>query len=139
MAKDVLKTDKDEPKPSYTEKEALKAIRVSANALHKFQEKQTSKMCLAAVQQKGDTLRFVKKQTEPICLAAVKQDGDALQFADEQTKDVCLAAVNQNGNALAHVKEQTLTICLAAVMQDSDSKRYVNASIREDLSESTKE
>ena len=64
-------------------------------------------MCLEAVKQDGNALRFVKEQTPEMCLEAVKIDGQALRFVKEQTHEICLEAVKEDGLALEHVKEQT--------------------------------
>jgi len=70
--------------------------------------------CLAAVQKRGNALKYVKQQTPEICLAAVRQDGSALEIVKDQTSEICLAAIQQNGCALEHVKKQTPELCLAA-------------------------
>jgi hypothetical protein len=41
-------------------------------------------VCLEAVKQDGDSLRYVKEQTEAVCLEAVKQNGDSLQYVDKK-------------------------------------------------------
>jgi hypothetical protein len=60
-------------------------------------------MCLKAVENDGDALRFVKDQTEAMCLKAVERNGYALQYVKDQTEAVCLKAVERNGYALQFV------------------------------------
>ena len=45
-------------------------------------------MCILAVQQNGNALRYVENQTEGICKIAVKQDGNALRFVEKYYKSV---------------------------------------------------
>ena len=42
------------------------------------------KVCLAAVQRNGYSLRYVKDQTEKVCLAAVQRNGDSLQYVKDR-------------------------------------------------------
>lgn len=59
------------------------------------------------------------EQTPEVCLAAVRQNGQALKFVKEQTPEICLAAVQRDSHALIYVKEETPEICLAAGWQCS--------------------
>ncbi len=89
---------------SYTEKEALEAVRKDGLALQ-YVHNQTSEICLAAVKKDGYALKYVKDQTPEICLAAVKKDGYALQYVKDQTPEICLAAVKQEMDSLQHVNK----------------------------------
>lgn len=102
----------------------LAAVEQNVNAL-RFVNLQTPEICLSAVKRDGYALCYVKKQTPQLCLAAVEQNGCALGFVDIQTPEICLAAVRQNGNALRYVGEQNPQICLAAVEQDGNALEYV--------------
>jgi hypothetical protein len=42
----------------------------------------------------------VKEQTEEICLEAVKQDKNALKYVKEQTEKICLEAIKKKGCVL---------------------------------------
>ena len=64
------------------------------------------------------------EQTDAVCIEAVKQDGNALRYVKEQTEAVCIEAVKRNGNALRYVKEQTEAVCIEAVKQDGDAVYY---------------
>jgi len=49
--------------------------------------KQTDKICLAAVNIRGDALQYVKNQAQEICIAAMDEDTEALHFVDETIFD----------------------------------------------------
>jgi len=86
---------------------------------------QTKKLCLFAVCQRGDELKFVKNQTLEICLQAVRQNSLALQYVKKQTPKICLEAVRWNGCSLLYVKKQTPEICLEAIRQNGCALQYV--------------
>src|SRR4030042_1057957 len=86
---------------------------------------QTPKLCLEAVKQNGDALRYVRDQTPKLCLEAVKENGHALRYVRDQTLELCLEAVKQNGDALRYVRDQTPELCLEAVKRNGDALRYV--------------
>jgi hypothetical protein len=48
-------------------------------------------------------LIHVKDQTERICLEAVKENGNALRYVKEQTEEICLEAIRQNLTAIEYV------------------------------------
>ena len=81
-------------------------------------EKQTSAMCLEAVQADGGALAYVRKQTPKICLAAVENSGLSLRFVKNQTAKICRAAIEQNPFALYFVNNQTRELCRAALKQN---------------------
>ena len=110
----------------------LEAVKQNGDALRYVPEElKTSEICLAAVEQDGWALLYVPEdlKTSEICLTAVKQDGMALEHVpkDLKTPEICLAAVKQNGMALRYVPKdfRTPEICLAAVKQDGWALRYV--------------
>ena len=59
---------------------------------------QEREIFLAAVQQRGDMLRYVDHE---MCLEAVQQDGLALEYVPKELRDweMCLEAVRQNSDA----------------------------------------
>ena len=117
----------------------LEAVKQKGNAL-KYVKEQTEEMCLEAVKQNGYALRFVKEQTEEMCLVAVKQNGWALEYVKEQTDEICLEAVKQNGDALHFVKvEQTEELCLEAVKQNGRALKYVKERTEETCLEAVKQ
>lgn len=95
-------------------------------------EKYIEKMNLEIVREHPGCIKFTT-QNEAICIEAVKQDGDLLKYVKQQSPAICLAAVMQNGDALKYVWDQTPEICKAAVAQNSDAKWYVrNESMLDD-------
>jgi hypothetical protein len=44
-----------------------------------------------------------------MCLEAVKQDGNSLKYVKEQTEEICLEAVKQNGYAIKYVNINIFT------------------------------
>ena len=49
-------------------------------------------------------------KSSKICLAAVKQNGQSLQYVKDQTPEICLVAVKQNGHALRYVNKAIFEI-----------------------------
>ena len=87
--------------------------------------RQTPELCLVAVEQDGYALRYVYHQTLEICLAAVRQNGSVLYLVEQQTPELCLTAVQNKGHAIQHVHEQTPELCLAAVQQNGSALEFV--------------
>jgi len=90
-----------------------------------FSKNIPSYICLEAVKQNGNALRYIKEQTLEICLEAVKQNGNALQFVKVQTPQICMKAVKQNGLVLEYSKIQTPQICFEAVKQTRSAQKYI--------------
>ena len=86
----------------------------------------SDELCKLAVQQNGDSLRYVDHQTEEICKLAVRQNGYSLRYVKNQTEEICKLAVQQNGYSLENVKDQTDEICKLAVQQNGYSLAYVD-------------
>ena len=85
---------------------------VSQTALYRLSNNinVTEELCLIAVKQYWDALRYVPKhlRTEQICLIAVKQYGRALYYVPEhlRTEQLCLIAVKQTWKAFEFVPEK---------------------------------
>jgi len=83
--------------------------------------KQTEKICMAAVKENGRNLEFVARslQTESICLTAVKNYGPSIQYVSNRilSESICFAAVNCWGGAIRFVPEsfQSVELCLLAL------------------------
>ena len=50
---------------------------------------------MEAVKQNGNSLKYVVHQTYPICLAAIKEDSEALRFVREKITSIYLWFVKQ--------------------------------------------
>ena len=94
-----------------------------------------NELCMIAVKQNGDMLKYIERQTPENCLIAVQQNGYALQHVKQQTHEICLVAIKQNkyaflliqydGTLLEFVKIQTPELCLIAVTQNGYALEYV--------------
>lgn len=84
-------------------------------------DKQTEKICMAAVKASGHNLEFVARslQTESICLTAVKNYGRSIQYVSNRilSESICFAAVNKWAGAIRYVPEsfQSVELCLLAL------------------------
>lgn len=92
-------------------------------------ELRTEEICMIAVKNSGNTLKFVIQQTDAICIAAVEQNGNALFYVKNQTPEICIRAVKNDGYALSHVKIQTPELCLAAVKSNFNAISCVNLNL----------
>lgn len=89
---------------SYTEDEALAAVKKDGNALRYVRE-QTHEICLAAVERNEYALKYVKEQTPEICLAAVKENRDALRYVDPSVFQDEEETITVNGKKYKLVKD----------------------------------
>ena len=112
-----------------TAKICMAAVLQNCNAL-KYVKDQTEEICLAAVQQDGNVLMYVKKQTEIICVHAVQQNAWALEYVKKQTDDICACAVQEDGLTLEYVKNKTYYICVWAIQQNIYAYRYVDKRLK---------
>ena len=71
-------------------------------------------------------MQFVNVQTPEICMAAVQQDGEALKYVKVQTPEICLAAIQYDENNLKLVREQSLEMCLLAFKKSPFTIQYLN-------------
>lgn len=102
---------------------ALEAVREDWRILkHIRLDEETPDVCMAAVKQNGNALKFVDNQTPEICMAAVKQDGNALRFVEEQTPEICIAAIKQNGKAMEFVEDYVRDKVQAALARENKPK-----------------
>ena len=70
----------------------------------------TKKEALEAVKQStGYALRYVKDQTETICLEAVKQNGDALRYVEQYYPSAAELVSDEDYLSLAE-PEDTITV-----------------------------
>lgn len=121
----------------------MNEVKINGYAL-KYVDKQTEKMCIAAVTQFGNALKYVKNQTAEICIAAVKQYGLALQHVKKtlltasDLLEICKLAILQNVAALQYVPEsfdESYEMCKLAVQQDYSAIIYVKEEFKtEELS-----
>lgn len=87
-------------------------------------------MCLAAVKQDGQTLRFVPENVKclTICYAAVKQHGWALRDVPDNLKDraMCLQSVRTSGDSLMFVPERFLDDEISECLTINDEGHETN-------------
>jgi hypothetical protein len=92
------------------EKICMLAIDQNCNPL-KYMDKQSDAICKYAVAKNGYMLKDVHKQTDEICKIAVAQTGHALQYVNKQTVDICKIAIKQNPNSFLYVKNKRDELC----------------------------
>ncbi|HGL5964990.1 TPA: hypothetical protein ACSVPQ_003624 [Clostridioides difficile] len=76
------------------------------------------KLCINAVKQNGEALKYSKVQTKEICLLAVKRYGlairdikwDELDFSNEEIYEIYLIAVSNTGFALESLRTEPSSI-----------------------------
>ena len=68
----------------------------------------TEDLCLVAVKQSGNTIKYIKNQTEAICLEAVKQNGVSFKYVKNQTEAICLEAAKKNSRTIRSIKDPVL-------------------------------
>jgi len=64
--------------------EGDKSVTDTLTLLEEIKDLQTPELCMAAVTQNGDALKYVEYQTPELCMAAVQQTGRALQYVNTQ-------------------------------------------------------
>ena len=126
---DKYKTDKfilKQKKYLYEDEEICNsAVQQNGNSL-KYVKNQTEELCKIAVQQNGNSLKYVENQTEEICKLAVQNNCYAIKHMKYQTEEICKLAVQQNGNSLKFIKNQTEEICKLAAQQNKKSCKYIS-------------
>ena len=95
----------------------------------------TEDLIMDVVQNHGGTFARIlreipkNKQTEKICLAAINEDGRNLELIAKslQTESICLTAVSNFGPSIKYVSVRFLSesVCFAAVKADPGAIRYV--------------
>lgn len=90
----------------------------STSDAFEYVKEKSHNICLEAVSQDGQTIKYIKDQTDDIRLIAVdirliavSQNGHALAYVENQTSEICLSTVRSTYEALEYVKDQTLEIC----------------------------
>src|SRR5690606_19522467 len=48
------------------------------------------KICMNAIKNNGNNLRFIRNQTNEICLEAVKNNAYAIRFVKNKTPEICM-------------------------------------------------
>jgi hypothetical protein len=114
--------------PEY-HKICLAAVNQNGLSLRYAKERTSHQLCLSAVHQNGMALKYVPSKTFELCLAAVQQTPKALEFVPLQPNysDLCLEAVRQDGMVVEFVKEtpEYANICLEAVRQNGMAIDFV--------------
>lgn len=67
----------------------------------------TENVQIAAVEQNGQTIRFIENPSEDVQLAAVKEDGQAIRFIENPSEKVQLAAVESSNLAIFGIENPT--------------------------------
>lgn len=110
--------------PSY--QQCLTVIKKSAKLINYIPlEHQSEELCMIAVQDYPESIKFMEKQTDSIALTAVLQRGRVLQFVKNKTDDICEAAVDNDGTALEFVDNQTDIIIKKAFLQNTTAFKFI--------------
>lgn len=69
-------------------------------------------LCIAAVKQNPEAIKYVKKQNETLNLLAVKSNGLVIADIKNPSLQVCKVAIEQNLKAFGNIKNHTPELCL---------------------------
>jgi hypothetical protein len=86
-------------------------------------------ICLEAIIQNPESLKYIINQTEDICLTAVKKDGLVLKYVLDQTHKVCFEAIINNPYSIEYVKEQNIELCNLAASLNPETHKYFNIKV----------
>jgi hypothetical protein len=108
-----------------------------------FVKKQNFDICVTAIKQNINSIKFIKLKSPQLILEIVKVDGLLLKdLIIEVNKDdrilydkICTKAVLQNGLALKYIKSQTFDMCIAAVKNNGKAIKYINLKLSDDIME----
>jgi hypothetical protein len=95
----------------------LAAVKKNGLFLRFFEEEEDEELNLAAVKQNGLTLEFINihKRTYKICLIAVQQNPDAIKFVPRRQEffenNLNIVAVKQDGLILQYIQKPSLECC----------------------------
>ena len=95
------------------------------NILDIKEEDRTEELYILALKQYGGLLAFPGiVANNNMALAAIQQDGNSLRYINEQTKELCEEAIKQNGFALRYIKDIELSNELRDQAFDQVKNRY---------------
>ena len=85
--------------------------------LFRFLHEVSNDTLLEIVKKNGLLLKFVKEedQTEEICLAAINENTDALRYVFHQTRDICIKSIETNPYSIKHIINQKHDYCVLAI------------------------
>jgi len=67
---------------------------------------QDEELCLIAVSADGEVLEYIseEKQTEKVCMAAIKNNPTSIQYVKKLTPELCIYAVSLNKKAMEYIE-----------------------------------
>lgn len=93
-------------------------------------DRQTDKVCDAAISVRWDNLYYIRNQTETLCIKAIRMNYRALSLIHNQTPKMCLLAVQHDWRAIWNVRDRTPQLIEIANRTSSDvGQSYINAPI----------
>ena len=90
---------------------------------------QTEEICLAAVKNNGEALKYVHHQTDEICRAACLNNRYAIKYMHDQNEEFCLDILSNYKNSLGifkHIRNPSVKICLEACKKDKSCLEYID-------------
>lgn len=117
---------------SMSENVIIAAIISNPDLLEKLSvEKQTKKICYAALNSDGLSLKYIKNQTKKICKIALKQNGLALEFVKKELLDneIYEIAIRTTPKAIKFVQNKTIELCALAMDKDISVLDYIDRQI----------
>lgn len=93
------------------------------------QQKFTYAARLAAVSRDGMQLQHIPEdaQTVELCVAAMKQNPEAIRFSKYQFRKFAVRAVEQNGLMIQHINKRDHVICYKAVKENREAFKFLTA------------
>ncbi|TXG81882.1 MAG: hypothetical protein E6R13_05675 [Spirochaetes bacterium] len=106
-------------KQDYTYDEAVKMLNIDG-CMIRYIKNPTPEMCMLAVQNNGDSIRYIEStlRTEELCIAAVSEFGLAIQHIDNPSYNVCRAAIKNDPLSLRFIDNQFEELCVTALNTD---------------------
>lgn len=71
-------------------------------------------------------LANIKNQNKEICVQAIYNNPQAIKFVKNQTKDICALAIELDYTSLVHIDIQTTDLCKLAIDRNPYSIKYVH-------------
>lgn len=99
-----------------TDKLIMDAVKLNSRCI-KYVKNPSYDLCLRVVRTKGICIKYIPEEhkTHELCMMAVNNCPEAIKFIKEPWEDVCIVAVKNNPSLIKYIKNQTEKICIEAI------------------------
>lgn len=117
---------KEKLRPKKEQEECSDLVKVSRDGLElQYITNQTYELCVAAVNNNPDALKYAKIKTEEFYCEVVAFNSKILLQIEKQSDKICLASLTRGVRALEYMREQNPLICLIAISQCATALKYI--------------